>query len=226
MAQPSEWCPMPGDDAPPGERDGAWWTRTHTPELDADSIEHAFVAEKLRVHVPSARGITVQRVQNRLLEQSYTQFRDRKVKPFNEGDANERFLFHGTGAVAPTEVLAGRDGLDPRFSDGSGFYGQGIYLAESAAYPIGGRYAHRVAGHGGGRMQLLVVRAAVGLPQELGTTVNGMTRAMRMPGPRPDGERYDSVRAGPHRPFRSGPGDGGGGDDASVVHVIYRSEQM
>ena len=225
MVAPPEWLPMEGDGAAPSERNGAWLTAYATPALDADSEAHAFVSARLRATVPHARVVSVERVQHRLLWSRYSRFRDQDLKPFNEGDANEIFLFHGTGTRAASEVLASRDGLDPRFSDG-GFFGHGTYLAESAAYSIGGRYAHRLSGHGGARMQLLLVRAALGAPQELGTTVNSTTKAMRMPGSRPDGVAYDSVRAGPHRPFCSGSGDGGDGDDASVVYVLYRSDQM
>ena len=57
--------------------------------------------------------------------------------------------------------------LDPRFSNG-GFYGRGIYLAANPSYPIGGRYGHRLPGFGGRRIQLLVVRAALGTVQDLG----------------------------------------------------------
>ena len=193
----------------------------------AGSIEHSFVSEKLRATVPHVRNVSVQRAQHRLFWTRFERFRGH-LKLFNDDDANERYLFHGTGACAVAEVLAGRDGLDPRYSDGKGFYGAGTYLAENAAYPIGGRFAHRLTGHGGARMQLLLVRAAVGTPQELDVQVSAKTRAMRMPGERSDmpGEYYNSVRAGPHRPFCSGPDDGGDGDDASIVFVVYRSEQM
>ena len=224
---PSEWASMPGDGTPQSERNGAWLKSYATPELAASSIEHSFVSEKLCATVPHVRNVSVQRVQHRLFWTRFERFRGH-LKLFNDDDANERYLFHGTGACAVAEVLAGRDGLDPRYSDGKGFYGAGTYLAENAAYPIGGRFAHRLTGHGGARMQLLLVRAAVGTPQELDVQVNAKTRAMRMPGERSDipGEYYDSVRAGPHRPLCSGPDDGGDGDDASIVFMVYRSEQM
>ena len=113
-----------------------------------------------------------------------------------------------------------------RFAGEGGFYGRGVYLAENPAYQVGGRYAHRLSGHGGARMQLLIVRAALGTQQQLGTLVTPATRKMTMPANRGHERAYDSVRAGPHRPQLSGPGDGGDGDDASIVHVIYHSEQM
>ena len=49
------------------------------------------------------------------------------------GDANERWLWHGTGCTPPATVLEHEVGPDPRFSKG-GFYGPGLYLAEKARY--------------------------------------------------------------------------------------------
>ena len=75
---------------------------------------------------------------------------------------------------------------------------------------------------GGTRLQLLLVRANLGMQQELGQRVDDATRAMKMPDARgdgPAGARFHSVRAGPHRPFLSG--TGGSSLDASVVHVVY-----
>ena len=44
-----------------------------------------------------------------------------------------------------------------------------------------------------------------------------------MPDIRADEQRYDSVRAGPHRPALAGPGDGGDGDDASMIWILYKA---
>ena len=43
------------------------------------------------------------------------------------------------GRSVAQEVVEHEQGLDSRFATG-GFYGQAIYLAERAAYSIGGRY--------------------------------------------------------------------------------------
>ena len=59
--------------------------------------------------------------------------------------------------------------------------------------------------------------------QECGGRVDAATKKMKMPDQREDGRRYDSVRAGPHRPTMSGPGDGGEGDDASHIWVLYKA---
>ena len=131
------------------------------------------------------------------------------------------------GRAPPSGVLA--HGLDLRLGSGDGFYGQGTYLADRAAYSIRRRYAHHVRGFGGARMSLLLVRVACGAPQDLGARVGAATKAMRMTDARPEGSRrYDCVRAGPHRPFVSGASGSGGGDGngASVIHVLYESRQM
>ena len=70
-----------------------------------------------------------------------------------------------------------------------------------------------------------------------GGRVDAETRKMKMPGCRVDGRRYDSVRAGPHRPFLSGPGDGGGvyadlqsdvsvGVRASIARMLAMTQQL
>ena len=66
--------------------------------------------------------------------------------------------------------------------------------------------------------------AVHGFGQELGATINAETRAMKMPDKRvqaPMPVRYNSVRAGPHRPFC-----GGEGNDQSIIHAVYNAPQM
>ena len=105
---------------------------------------------------------------------------------------------------------------------------KGIYLAEDPAYMIGGRYAHRIQGSDGRRVQLLVVRAALGSQQEMEQRISRETKAMIMLGiclEGPPRVHYDSFRAGPHRPFVSGGGEQGS-SDASILHVLYELRQM
>ena len=213
---------MPDDDA---ARDPAWLSRHALVAVPLDADLAVSLRQKLRESLPHARLVSLERIQHRGLWRAYARKRD-DVAFYNDSDANEILLWHGTGERAPAAVLAHQEGLDPRFSSG-GFYGQGIYLAERAAYPVGGRYAHRVAGHGGTRFQLLLVRVAAGAPQDFGTEVTAATRAMRFPGSRSDngGRLYDCVMAGPHRPHISGVG-GPGDTDASRICVVYQADQM
>ena len=62
----------------------------------------------------------------------------------------------------------------------------------------------------------------------MGTRVTDETKGMRMPGTVEDSSGYrrlyDSVRAGPHRPFKSGEGDAG--TNQSIIHVVYDAKQV
>ena len=98
------------------------------------------------------------------------------------------------------------------------------------------RYAHFLDSSPKPQMQLLLVRTALGAPQEMGARVTLQTKAMTQPAVRGciamDGSsadtaavdridvRFDSVVAGPHRPFLSGPGL-----NDSRFHVVYANEQ-
>jgi len=187
--------------------------------LDSGDEGWLFVQNMLRQTCEAANLVRLQRVQWPKLWGEFTRYRD----DYLGGKSNERLLFHGTGTRSATELSAHPHGLDPGFSSG-GFYGLGIYLAQEASYPLGGGYAHRVAGSGGTRLQLLLVRANLGTQQDLGQRIDSSTRAMKMPDARSDGGRFHSVRAGPHRPFLSGTVESS--LDASVIHVVYESRQL
>jgi len=182
--------------------------------LARGDVDWLFVKGLLRTSCPSAKLVELQRVQWPVLWDEFVGLRDRHLGE----EANEQLLFHGTGACSAKELFAHPFGLDPRYSSG-GFYGNGIYLADEVSYPVGGRYAHRVAGSGGTRLQLLLVRANLGVQQELGQRIDQTTKAMKMPGKRSEGGLFHSVRAAPHRPFLSGTGESS--LDASVVHVVF-----
>ena len=96
--------------------------------------------------------------------------------------------------------------------------------SESACYQTGGRYAHWLSAEG--PLQLLLCKTALGAVQDLGCSVTAQTKEMVMPGERGRVPgcgviRYDSVRAGPHRPFLSGPGT-----NDSIIYVVYKTEQV
>jgi hypothetical protein len=132
------------------------------------------------------------------------------------GDANERWLWHGTGCTPPATVLEHEVGPDPRFSKG-GFYGPGLYLAEKARYSNDDRYVHQVpAGTLGchrSHRQLLLCRAALGVSFDFGEIVQ---KDLKKPPEESAGVLYDSVRGGPHRP-----GIAGSGDNDSPMFVLY-----
>lgn len=116
---PEEWGPQHHDG------DAAWWETTEYAQLSLESAEIGMIATRLRQTCPSARLARVWRVMNRLQWKNYRDCRH-DIKRRNEGDANEMLLFHGTGRTRASAVLDDPNGLDPRHSQGGGFYGRGV----------------------------------------------------------------------------------------------------
>ena len=164
------------------EKDGdvSWWRATAYTTLALNCNEALALSSLVARTCPRLTMVAIVRVQNRRWWRNFTRVRDEVAQTSARGRANERLLFHGTNAKSPRDVLASPEGLDVRFMNG-GFYGRGVYLAEDSAYPVGGRYAHRVSGTGGRRLELLVVRAALGTQEEMGTRIDAATKKMVMP---------------------------------------------
>lgn len=101
----------------------------------------------------------------------------------NGGDANERWVVHGTGTTASRIVAASEEGLDARFCT-SGMFGTAVYAAEDARYSDNNGYCHAL---GDGTAELLLVRVAAGAIADL--TYGDASRALKKP---PAG--FDSVR--------------------------------
>ena len=78
------------------------------------------------------------------------------------------------GRSVAQEVVEHEQGLDSRFATG-GFYGQAIYLAERATYPIGGRYVQLA----GLALRPIVCEAGVLLYVQVCTPHVGDTRQAR-----------------------------------------------
>ena len=88
----------------------------------------------------SATILKMERVQNQRLWECYFDKR-RRVQLENGGDANERYMKHGTRNLAPETIFGGQDcfGFDMRYS-ADGFYGRAAYFAERTVYSHGYRY--------------------------------------------------------------------------------------
>ena len=210
---PSEWATKQADG------DAEWWTKANYVDVDL-STDYALMLTKIvgyKVH-------RIQRFEHPAMWRDYAIY-CKTVLSFSSVNKqlNEQFLFFGTRATTVEEALSHPGGLDPRFSIG-GFYGHGVYLSVDAAYVANGPYAYRVPESGGTRLKILVVRAALGTCQEMGQRIDDITKNMKMPGVRLEGPPrvlYDSVRAGPHRPYQSGPGQ-----DDSIIYVVYNNRQL
>ena len=100
-----------------------------------------------------------------------------------ESGVNEKELFHGTSRWDPGILCKGNQGFDPRVSS-DGFYGQGVYFAETADYSH--MYAHRSrsaqhAAAGSEVFQMILAKVACGVSNDYGTQVDSETRSLRRP---------------------------------------------
>lgn len=92
---PRGWAPMPLD-----ERGNE--VAVHTVSLASTCAEYQEVAQRVRQTLPSQNIVSIARIQNPFLYQSY-QLRKQKMKKDNGGD-NERQLFHGTNPDNVTKI--------------------------------------------------------------------------------------------------------------------------
>lgn len=197
--------------------------KPHGGPCTAPGCEWARLQTMVGRSVAGATVVGVEQILARHLQRRYNRHRDQEVRPRTaDGAVNEVHCFHGTAHRDPKELLLdfGDEGLDPRVGNG-GFYGKGTYLAEDACYPIGGRYAHRL---GPDLVQLMVVKACTGTPCEMHARVDAATRNFQTPPVRIPSRppvKYGCVKAGPHRP-----GMAGGGDNESVMYVMYDPQLM
>lgn len=115
-------------------------------QYEASEKKNTFVKGKLKV-------TGVSRVQSPSIWEAY-RMRRAIVAAENNGDANERFLWHGT-KVTDTVV---RKGLDPRVCSLNGLFGGGVYFADLSTKSV--RYTG--SSQKGNCGQLLLCRVALG----------------------------------------------------------------
>jgi len=137
-----------------------WEAQTETLELKAlaqNSVEWNKVATRVKLTVPAAAILKIERAQNKFLWERY--YREKKLMEQKNGTniENELQLFHGTGTTSPTAVYSSEDGFDMRFGTG-GMWGNGIYFAVNASYSYGG-YIHKMSN---GQKQLFLADVLVG----------------------------------------------------------------
>lgn len=214
----------------------AWWSSGRAlVTVAAGGDEWRMVEYQLRVSLPTATVTRLERWENRLQFRDYWAKR-RNVAIKRRGDsgtssddddaasANEQWLWHGTGDSPPNAILQHEVGLDPRFSS-KAFYGRGLYLAEKASYSHGDKdrsYAFHPRHPDRSETQLLLVRAAVGEACEYADSID---KTLTKPPEQSSGTLFDSVRGGPHRPSRSGPGDPPNISAISMMVVLYELAQ-
>ena len=221
---PAEWTAQ-NDDG--GDRSAyEWWHAGRVlVQVDAADAKWRWVEAQLKASLPNAVLTKLERWENRLQFRDYWTKRENiTVKRGGAPNENEQWMWHGTSSLQPATALQHEVGLDPRFARRS-FYGRGLYLAEKARYSNGDarkRYVYYPDHPDTRRRQLLLVRAAVGLPHDYGIRVDaeenrqGTRHLTKPPLEEASGKLFDSVKAGPHRPGHSGPG----ANDSGMV-VLY-----
>jgi hypothetical protein len=206
--------------------------------LQEGAAEWARVEGKLRAHLPRARLVRLQRVENAILWAGVQQEAALMAlwRRAEEPAVKEMELWHGSGGAHPSLVYNGQDGFDLRFAS-AGLWGQAIYFAEQSGYSDA--YAFDA---GGGEKQLLLSRVLLGDEVELAPD-----RSLRLPPPRPPAfdaaaaaaaaaagaDIFSRAQGGAHcggpalappspavRRFDAVTGVGGGGG-RSRVHMVY-----
>ena len=173
-------------------------------QLSEKSKEYAEALRHFEKTVKGKKILKIERCQNVYLWQQYTA-RKMMMTKRNQGQINERVLFHGSRTVDPDKICRGKTGagFDPRL--GSGYYGTGAYFAEKASYSVNG-YSHSTKG--GTSKQIFLARVLCGREKDYKTQKD---MSLKRPPTMPGGDLYDSVCGGPHA--------------GSIMYITYDKSQ-
>lgn len=171
---PVHWEPQTENtECKPVQRDGEEWKM----------VENEWA--KTMCSIPIEK---IERIQNKWLWKEFVLTRQR-MSNRNQGNVNERLLFHGTRETPPEDVFKSEHGFDFRFSK-PGMWGHGSYFAVDAYYSAT-NYSHTLKLSG--RRQIFLAKVLTGSAKEVAPS--GQTRNYRVPPLKTDGsrDRYDSV---------------------------------
>ena len=90
------------------------------------------VESNFKITLPTVTVREIKRIQNKWLWERYAQHKQRLAYK-NNGNVNERELFHGTRGNNPKLIYEGEDGFDSRYSS-QGMWGLANYFAVNANY--------------------------------------------------------------------------------------------
>ena len=172
-----------------------WVFQTSTSQLfdlDEQSNEWTRVTSLFKETMPSAEIHSVKRIQNKRLWERYSQQKD-WIREKNNGQVNEKELWHGSRNSSADNIYASEEGFDMRYSS-EGLWGQANYFAEKASYSD--KYAFK---SGDGTKELLLAKVLTGDSFE-----SPQDSTLRMPPEKPKSSqssnnvqlkqlRYDSV---------------------------------
>jgi hypothetical protein len=124
--------------------------------LDPNSDEFIKIVNRMKKTLPSCQVHRIERIQNKWLWKRYVDQR-KIIELKNNGEANEKYLFHGTRNNPPENIYKDEVGFDMRYS-AQGLWGRGCYFALNASYS-GCGYEYTL---NSGQKQIFFARVAVG----------------------------------------------------------------
>ena len=160
-------------------------------EVFQQSLEEVPILEILNQQGFECDIYKIERIQNLWLWDAFG-VQLKSVYAKNDGELNERFLFHGTRKVTPKAIYASKQGFDLRCSRQGCLLGEGTYFAERLEYSH--NYAHQLPN---GMFQMFLARVITGIS----CTYEREDRSLKAPplkerygdGSSKVNERYDST---------------------------------
>lgn len=131
-------------------------------DVPAGSAEETEAHQLLKLGVPGATEIRVQRVVNRRVWRGVREEELKLAEAHRSLQVHKRKLFHGSKGTLPSRIYSDAVGFDHRYSNFNNWYGPGVYFAASAQYSNNG-YAHTLPG---GLRQLFLAEVLLGRTQQ------------------------------------------------------------
>ena len=103
----------------------------------------------------------IERVEHPAQWQSYITYRDLAVAPSNNGDPNEKMLFHGTDVSTISKISSGVNQSFDRAHTITHAYGKGVYFATDASYSANTSYSK--VDPATGKQKMFYARVSVGM---------------------------------------------------------------
>lgn len=150
----------------------------------------------MRQSLPSVKLLEITRIQNLMLWRRYCFFKSLMSRK-NNGQVNEKLLFHGTRATNPKTIISSEKGFDFRYGSEDCLWGKGTYFAVNANY-CDSRFAFTTCE---GTKQLFVARVLTGRSIEISKPKRTLKEPPRMSDSGTDA--YDSVNGVVTRPVHA-----------------------
>ncbi len=142
------------------------------------SDEWRDVLRRMQDTLPRVICKKIERVQNKTIWERH-KLEKQQMSARNNGEINDKLLFHGTGNTNPHQIAQSEDGIDFRHStrERKLMWGKGAYFAVKASYS--NQYAYKLAE---GTRQIILVNVLTGFSHNYGSTHN---YDLTKPPPRP-----------------------------------------